>query len=202
MVVTMRVWVSSLAVLLLTGCSPLNLPKLNEYTISPAPSKRIARLATTKATILVSRPVASPGYEGKDMLYMLTPYQLEAYTKSQWAAPPAVLMVSVLAEALRSSNYFSAVVTPPFTGKTDYQLMTRLVALHQSFLHPVSAAHLALHVTLIDSGTHRVLGARTFVRNQLAPGNNAYSGVLAANKAVRWAGRRITQFVVAKAKAG
>jgi cholesterol transport system auxiliary component len=180
----------------LVGCSPLNMPPKNEYTLV---SKKVAysnRPSRSNKTLLVSMPVAAPGFQTRDMMYVLTPFELQSYTQSQWVAPPASMLSTVLVNAVRGTNYFKAVAAPPFVGNTDYQLNTYLVALDQSFMRPTSRVHLALSVTLVKTSTRQVLATKTFVRNVDAPGNNAYSGVIAANKAAAWVSKQVARFVV------
>jgi cholesterol transport system auxiliary component len=183
----------------LVGCSPLNMPPKNDYTLV---SKKVAysnRPSRTNKTVLVSMPAAAPGFQTRNMIYVLTPFKLQSYTQSQWIAPPANMLMTSLVNAIRGTNYFKAVAAPPFVGNTDYQLNSYLVALDQSFMRPTSRIHLALSVTLINAQTRQVLATKTFVRNVDAPGNNAYSGVIAANKAAAWVSKQVATFVVRSA---
>lgn len=184
----------------LVGCSPLNMPPKSDYTLV---SKKVAysnRPSATDKTVLVSMPSAAPGFQTRDMIYVLTPFKLQSYTQSQWIAPPANMLMTSLVNAIRGTNYFKAVAAPPFVGDTNYQLNSYLVALDQSFMHPSSQIHLALSVTLVNSQTRQVLATRTFVRDVDAPGNDAYSGVIAANKAADWVSNQVAGFVVNSVK--
>jgi cholesterol transport system auxiliary component len=134
------------------------------------------------------------------MIYVLTPFELQFYTESQWVAPPANMFGTVLVNAIRGSNFFKAVAAPPFVGQTDYQLNTYLIALDQSFMHPTSRAHLAVSVTLVNTKTREVLATKTIERNVDAPGNNAYSGVIAANDAADQVSREVARFVIKAVK--
>jgi cholesterol transport system auxiliary component len=185
-----------MSALVLVGCGPVHLSEPNEYMLSAQKQVVPSKVSRTRKTLLVATPVAAPGFQSRNMIYVQTPFKLQAYTQSQWVAPPARMLTSVLVNALRSTNYFKAVAAPPFVGKTDYQLNTQLVALGQSFRLPTSQIHLVLSVSLVKVSTLQVLATKTFVRDVKAPGNNAYSGVVAANQAAAWASKQIARFAV------
>lgn len=186
----------SVTTVALSGCGPLNMPPAREYALSAKKIGNKAGVARSSKTILVSAPVPAPGYATRNMVYEITPFELQAYTQSQWVAPPASMLTPILVDALRGARYFKAVASPPFTGKTDYQLNTYLIALDQSFMRPTSQVRLVLSATLIDAKSMKVLATKTFVRKVNAPGNNAYSGVLAANRAASWVAKQMAHFAV------
>lgn len=191
---------SLVGVVALAGCGPLNMPPQNDYTLAPKKLAYSNKRARTGKTILVSSPIAAPGFQTRNMIYEQTPFELQSYSQSQWVAPPANMLTSVLVNALRGTNYFKAVAAPPFSGKTDYQLNTYLVALDQSFMRPTSRIHLVLSATLIEAKSFRVLATKTFVKNVDAPGNNAYSGVIAANRAAAWVSKQVARFAANQAR--
>ena len=136
------------------------------------------------------------GFQSRNMIYVLTPFELQSYTQSRWIAPPANMLNLVLVNAIEATHYFKAVASPPFMAKTQYQLNSYLVAMDQSFMRPTSRVNLVLSVTLVNSQTSEVLAAKTFVSNVDAPGNNAYSGVIAANQAASDVAKEVARFVV------
>jgi cholesterol transport system auxiliary component len=184
------------SVLVFSGCSSLNMPPQNEYTIASKIVSATNQRPQTEKTILVSAPIAAPGFQSRNMIYVLTPFELQSYTQSRWVAPPANMLSSVLVNGIEATHYFKAVVSPPFIGKTNYQLNTYLVSMDQSFLRPSSRVNLVLSATLVNAETLQVLAARTFVYHVDAPANNAYSGVIAANQAASWVSNQVARFVV------
>lgn len=185
-------------IFLLSACAllrPVKLPRQGTYTIS-GPYIAIPTDSKTSRTILVSTPVASSGYQSSKMIYIQTPFKLRAYAKNRWIAAPAEMLLPLFAQRLRACGYFKAVVTPPFSGITNYRLDTQLLTLQQEFLRPTSLIRLVIQATLINTTTNRVLASRRFQVMVSAPGNNPYSGVLAANKAADIMSKRLSSFVI------
>src|SRR3990167_4914830 len=172
----------------LSGCSmmggPVATTPITTYTITRWPETVEKPVqSTSKSTLLVTTPIAAPGYETSAMLYMKIPYQLKTYAENRWVSPPADLLLPLLANRIRLMHIYRAVVTPPFSGQATYQLNTQLLALQQEFMQPVSQVRLRVSATLIQIATGEVVASRVFESVQPAADNNPYSGVLATNKA-------------------
>lgn len=191
--------ITGLVVLFMTGCaslSPLALPKVSQYTFTTWPKTTATPVrAKTQNTILVSLPVASPGYQTSKMVYVQVPYELQSFAHHAWVAPPSELLLPLMANRLRATGHFKAVVTPPFSGGVTYQLNTQLLVLQQEFLRPTSQVRLSIGATLINTATGQVVASRVFETTVEAPENNPYSGVLATNQAVHQLLDRIAGFV-------
>jgi len=184
---------------LLGGCgitSPVVLPPQSEYAIAPMKATTSSARARTPASLLVSMPIASPGYDSPNMVYVNVPFKLREYANNRWVAPPAQMLMPVIAQRIRAKQYFKAVVTPPFSGITNYRVDTQLIMLEQEFLQPASRIHLVMQATVINSASNKVLASKQFSVFTKAPGNDAYSGVLAANKAASIITSQIASFVV------
>lgn len=176
--------------------SPIKLPPVYTYTLSSVlPTKQSSRHHTS-ASLLVGMPVASAGFDSNHIVYEPLPFDLRAYANHQWAAPPPQMLMPLLAQAVRNQGYFKAVVTVPYSGMSQYHLETQLVALKQSFLKPVSAEIVTLQATLVNSQTHQVVASRQFSSTIKAPGNDPYSGVVAANQGVKQLTLQIARWVV------
>ena len=177
------------AALFLSSCSvlpPLKTTPVSTYTISQWPKNKVVSTSSGYAspkTILVATPIASPGYTSSNMIYVTVPYQLRSFSSHVWVAPPAELLLPLIANRIRSMHYFQAVVTSPFAGKSDTELTMRLLTLQQEFLQPTSRVRLIMEATLINTTTGQVIASRVFKAVVDAPGNNPYSGVLATNTA-------------------
>ncbi|OGT49173.1 MAG: hypothetical protein A3E82_09480 [Gammaproteobacteria bacterium RIFCSPHIGHO2_12_FULL_38_11] len=150
-------------------------------------------------TLLVTTPIALPGYTSSRMIYVKIPYQLKSFSDHFWVAPPAELLLPLIAHRLQATRYFQAVVTSPFSGNANVQLNTKLLTLQQEFLQPVSCVRLVMEATLINTGTGQVIASQIFTAVVAAPGDNPYSGVLATNDAAHRIARQIAQFVVKSA---
>src|SRR5687768_1070029 len=104
--------------LLLSGCtlSPMNVEPAIKYTISDWPKRAVISTHTqSDNTLLITTPIASPGYDSSQMLYVLIPYQLRTFANHRWIAPPAELLLPLITNHIRAKNYFHAVVDTPFS---------------------------------------------------------------------------------------
>lgn len=173
---------------LLVGCGltkPVKLAEERTYTLSNLTSiSKVSHGKVNGGILLVNLPIASAGYDSNRLVYEPLPFDLRYFANHRWAAPPAQMILPLLAQGLRHKSYFKAVVMSPYTGISDYHLDSRLLMLKQSFLKPTSVVVLVLQEALINDETHRVVATRRFVARVKSPGNDPYSGVVAANAAV------------------
>lgn len=178
---------------LLAGCAVK--VNLNQYMLTG--SAACSRYGCGSCyTVLLAEPTAQPGYDTDKMLYMKCPYNLMAFSKNKWIAPPHEMLTALLAQSLRNTCYFKAIVTVPFAGEAAYRVDTRLIKLHQEFLCRPSRVILSLQAVVIDSVCHQAIADKVFTIVVNAPVDNPYGGVLAANKAVRILLYRVATFVV------
>jgi len=184
-----------------SGCdvlSPIKTYPVATYTISDWHTETQVRATKPRShsTLLVTTPVASPGYTTSQMMYVTIPFKLRAFASHQWVAPPNQLLLPLLAGRIEKTGYFDAVMTPPFSGFSHFQLDTRLLLLQQEFLKPVSEVHVIMRATVLNLTTNRVIATRLFDMTVPAPENDPYGGVVAANKAASEICNRMAQFVL------
>ncbi|MDF1655506.1 MAG: ABC-type transport auxiliary lipoprotein family protein [Coxiellaceae bacterium] len=195
---------SVLAVLMslsLVSClKPLNVPNEANYTIKALKPKVNTRRPRTNLTLLVSDPVASPGYRSDNMRYMITPYRLEKFSKNKWIGTPANMMLPVFVQGISSAGYFKAVVTSPFSGLTDYNLQTDILEFEQNFMLPQSRFIMTVQADLVNSKTNKIQASRRFSAVVTAQQNDPFGGVMAANQAAAKINRQLTQFVMRNAR--
>jgi cholesterol transport system auxiliary component len=184
---------------LLSACSlsPVKTPTIASYTLSPTLTNP-AQAEHSKNTLLVSTPIASAGFTMKQMKYVLTPYRLQSFVLNQWVAPPADMLTPIFTNAIRRTHFFKAVVEPPFSGLTNYNLQTHLLSFTQNFMQPKSRFEMTVQANLVNSKTNQVVASKTFSSIVTAPENNPYSGVLAANKAVSKISIALARFVLSE----
>lgn len=188
--------------LLLAGCglsTPVKLPQNKTYTLNSIQPRWQHFSKKTEQTLLVTSTIPNPGYASNKMIYQDVPYNLRAYANHQWAAPPSEMLLPLIANAMRNTGYFKAVVAVPYVGMTSLRLDTRLIALEQDFIHPKSREFLAVQATLTNNVTNKVIAAKSFKVSVPANGNTPYAGVLAANRAVSILGNQLARFVVSHA---
>lgn len=183
----------------LSGCSlsPMKTRPESTYTLTDkTQSSPLTERTQTNKTILITTPVASSGYQSSRMIYQTVPYQIKSFGDHRWIAPPSDLLLPLIANRIRATHYFHAVVTSPFSGAAYFQLNTQLLILQQEFLQPQSVVRLAIQATLINAGNGHVVASRVFTVIVPATENNPYAGVVATNQAVRIVLGKMTQFVL------
>lgn len=134
--------------------------------------------------LLVGPPQPQPGFDTPRMVYLKRPYELEYYAVNQWADTPARLFAPLLARALGQTGQWRAVIPLPNSIRGDYRLDSHGVAVQQEFLQQPSLVRVTAHAQLVDLKESRIVSARTFDAVEEAPSEDAYGGVLAANKAI------------------
>jgi cholesterol transport system auxiliary component len=201
----------------LTACSfmgPVKTPPVHTYVLAAdktaGPSH--SRTAKSKKILLVSSPAADASYQTTQMIYTLRPFTYSSFAYHRWAAPPADMLASALTNSLQSSGCFDAVVMPPFSGNADAILETRLRVLQQEFHGETSQAHLSMQVTftqhILETSKHMDYVqklddpkegsiVKTIAIDLRVPAaeNTPYAGVVAANRALEIAEKRIQQLV-------
>lgn len=183
------------------GCSfsPIKVAPESNYTITQWPQENVVcGKSTSSKTILITTPVASPGYESPNMIYVMVPYQLRSFANHHWVASPAQLLLPLLANHVRARGYFKGVVTSPFSGGTTYQLNTQLLVLQQEFLQPQSVVRLTMQAALMNGVTGKMIASRVFEAVIPAKNNNPYGGVLATNKAANQVLTQIANWTITK----
>ena len=182
--------------LLLSGCfKPVATPAVSQYTLNATP-QAVAMHEKSNQAIFVTRPVAYPGYDTQQLIYVEKPHQLQRYVNSQWVAAPADLMLPLLVHALRNTYYYQAVVAPPIAGQYDFRLDTQIVKLQQEFNQYPSRIRMVITANVIDSKTNKVLASKTFEAIITSPYENPYGGVIAANQAAGILTAAIAEFAV------
>lgn len=188
--------VVSIGLLALAACSSVKLPATNDYQISAFSVKKIAH-KPSHHTLLVTAPEAVSGYQTDEMLYVKKPFQLEAFVKNEWVAPPANMLYPLLAQSLQASGYFYAVSSSPYTQGSDYRLDTQLLSLEQNFLKKPSVLHFSIKVVLTEVANNKVIASRVISEQQPCSMDTPYGGVLAANRASLLLTEKVVQFVIA-----
>jgi len=173
--------------LTLYGCSigPANRSPPRTYLLNPDFSFRSFSANTGRtypATLLVSVPKAQPGFDTPRMAYLVRPHEVSYYAFNQWADTPSRMLAALLAQAMEMTGLWRAVVQAPSTVRTEYRLDCDNLVLEQQFFS-ASRVRLALRAQLIDVKRQSVIDARDFEVFEDAPSDDAYGGVIAANRA-------------------
>jgi cholesterol transport system auxiliary component len=134
--------------------------------------------------LLVSLPQAEPGFESPRMVYLKRLYELEYYAMNQWADSPARMFAPLLVQALGRTGVWRAVIPLPGSVRGDYRLDSYGFSLQQEFLQEPSRVRMTLLAQLVDLKESRIVGTRAFEAVESAPSEDAYGGVMAANRAI------------------
>ncbi len=146
-------------------------------------SEQHAESRRNNLLLLVSTPQAQPGFDNRRIAYTKTPFALDYYTKSEWADTPAQMFGPLIVRALDNNGTFRAVVAAPAPVAGDLRLDTEIVRLQQEFLEKPSRVRVTLRAKLYNVNTHEVLATKQLETVAMAPSEDAYGGVQAANSA-------------------
>jgi len=171
---------------LLAACSVLPEPKsamLDKYLLEYTPAT--AQETRADAPVLVvATPQANGAYDTARIAYMQQQYGLRYYTRSSWADTPARMLAPLMAEVLNASGRFQALYTSPGRVSAKLRLDAELLRFHQDFTQTPSEMHVTLRVQLVNLETQRIVATQLFDIREAATSEDAYGGVLAANRAV------------------
>ena len=175
-------WVSALP-----GClSPRSdSPEIHTYQLGLDEQRsEVRREPLDGPVLLVSPPQAEPGFETQRMVYVKRPYELEYFSANQWADTPVRMFAPLLVHALNHSGAWRAVIPLPSEIPGDYRIAMYGFLLQQEFLQQPSRVRIKVRLQLVDLKESTIVGTRAFETVENAPSENAYGGVLAANRAV------------------
>lgn len=179
---------------LLSGCTGIQPPKVENthtYLLDASPAAR--QLATKRDQVLaVNMPGSRPGFDTSQMAYQLRPLELEYFVTQRWADTPAMMLKPLLMQALEPG--FRAVLPAPGALPADLRLDTELIRLQQNFTEKPSRVQLTLRAQLTDVKDKRVLAVQLFDVSEPAQTDDAYGGVIAANRALQHVLAQLLEF--------
>jgi cholesterol transport system auxiliary component len=185
---------------LLSGCtlfSPVNVnTKKNVLDTIPhdLPTER-----THPATLVVLAPETEPAYATTQMAYSTQAYQIGYFAQNEWAETPSQMIQPLIVETLRSTHYFSEVLSPPYFARYTFSLRTEILELKQNFTSEPAILQLTMRAVLSRGATNEVVASTELTVRQPMAGRNPYAGVVAANEAMPILLRELAKFVVEKA---
>lgn len=178
--------------LLLGGC--MNTGKANyvrHYTLgNAAPAATTGQHAASGKKILAITQIVVPSWlTGTAMYYRLdyrNNHQVAAYAHSDWIAPPATLLESIIQNTLATSGNWRAVLGPGNPASADASLHVALDDFSQAFSQPhASSAVIDATATLVDNHGDSVIGQHHWHVEVAAPTANAQGGAKALGEASR-----------------
>ena len=175
-----------ISVLLLAGCTACAAPKTANQSTFVLEAQRATKPAQVKRNLVlaISEPRTRPGYDTPQMAYVQQPHELNYFVTSRWADAPVRMLEPLLVQAMEQAGSFRAIVQRPGAVPADVRLDTELIRLQHDFVTRPSRIQLTLRAQLIDVRGQRVLAVKLFDESETATSDNAYGGVLAANRAL------------------
>jgi len=194
---TLQSFVTTLALsLLLAGCIGLQAPKVDSihlYTLDARPAS-VAAQHPNDSVLAISMPTAWPGYDTPQIAYQRQPLELEYFATHRWADAPVKMLRPLLAQALEPA--FRSVVPTPGIVPADIRLDTELIRLQQNFTTHPSRIQLVLRAQLTDVKDKRVIAVKLFDESENSATEDAYGGIVAANRALQRVLTQVTDFCI------
>ena len=193
-----RACVLAFCALLIGGCAGALSPQAEEpatFVLDARPAESPAR-ARQDVVLAVGVPRARAGYDSAQIAFVRRPHELEYFAKSRWVDTPARMLAPLVTQALDRSGAFRAVVQAPSSVSADFRLDIELVRLQQDFGTRPSRVELAVRAQLVDLRGNRVVAETLLEEVESAPSEDAYGGVIAANRALQRLLARVVDFCV------
>lgn len=140
--------------------------------------------AGVHGVLVVGVPQAEAGFDQPRMAYLQRPFEVSYYATNVWVDAPSRMLVPLLVQSLERTGLWRVVQPMPMVVRGDYRLDVSGLVLQQEFLQHPSATRLRLRAQLVEMKEQRIVGAKSFESLEPAPSDDAYGGVLAANRAV------------------
>lgn len=185
-------------ILLLTACIGLPTPEVtgqNIYVLEAGPAIQAASVKRD-LVLAISVPRALSGFDTPQMAYVQQPYELNYFVTSRWADTPARMLAPLIAQAMVQTESFRSVMSASGKIPADVRLDIELVRLQQDFKTRPSQVQLTLRAQLIDVRGERLLATRQFDAVETATSEDAYGGVIAANRLLQRVLGELAEFCV------
>lgn len=179
--------------LLLAGCSlqPQKMEDTHLFLLDARPVNEVS-LPRRDLVLAISQPVAWPGFDTPQIVYLRQPLNLDYFATHRWADTPPRMLKPQLVRALEA--YFRSVVSMPTILPASLRLDTEIVRLQQDFMVRPSRIQLTVRAQLIDVKNKRIIATKLFDESENAGSDDAYGGVLAANRALQRILQQLAEF--------
>ncbi|MBB5210500.1 ABC-type transport auxiliary lipoprotein family protein [Microbulbifer hydrolyticus] len=194
-------FVSALASILVSGCTLFS-PVKNEVRVGLIDTLplELPQAEGRSATLLLLPPAINPVYDTMRMAYTTRPHEIEYFSRHEWGASPANMLLPLLAQTMENTQSFNTVLTPPHFGSYRYALRSEILTLTQDFTSVPATLVFSLRVQLVDGTSNRVIAGETLSLREPMREETPYAGVVAANIAVANALRQVAEFVLEDAR--
>ncbi len=181
------------AVLLLTAClSPVNITQKNNYVLNTTPPMSHTP-RTNPQILLVSMPRLDAIMNDNNMVYLDGQHQIGYFSLNRWAAKPNEMFYTLLLNTLQQQSGFRAVVSSPYSGKSDLQLNIVNFSIVQDFTVRPSVVRVKMDARLTTANQQSILKTRAIQASVATSVDTPEAGVVAANQA---AAQCLTKLIV------
>jgi len=186
----------SLLCLMLTACSSLRPAETAPPAVYSLDNPTLRGQAPTDhaPTLLVTPPVAAPGFDSQHIIYTRVAHQLEYFARSQWVDTPARMLAPMIVDTLAASGAFQAVAPATSAAAGDLRVTTEIVRLEHDFTTQPGQLRFTLRVAVLDNASRKVLAWREFDEAVVPDSDAAYDGIVAANRAVQQGLKELSGF--------
>lgn len=182
-----RIFAAGLCLITLCACgalSPTTTPHPAYYALDNVQSAAPVSMPIAAPTLIINPPHAAAGFASPRIIYVREAHKLEYFANSEWVDPPARMLTPLLVAAAANTGAFRAVVLTPSAAAGDLRLDTEIIRLQHEFGTLPSRVRFTLRANLVDNKTREVLAWKEFDTSVAAGSEDAYGGVVAANRAV------------------
>lgn len=198
-----RIFSAALCLAVLSACgalSPTTTPHPAYYALDSVKSAAPVAMPVAAPTLIINPPHAAAGFASPRIIYVRESHKLEYFANSEWVDPPARMLAPLLVAATANTGAFRAVVLTPSAAAGDLRLDTEIIRLQHEFGTLPSHVRFTLRANLVDNKTREVLAWREFDASVAAASENAYGGVVAANRAVAMVLENVSAFCAEAAR--
>jgi ABC-type uncharacterized transport system auxiliary subunit len=180
-------------VILLTAClSPVNTAQKNNYVLNTTPPMNHA-LRAKPEVLLVSMPRLDAIMNDNNMVYLDGKHQIGYFSLNRWAAKPNEMFFTLLLNTMQQQSGFRAVVSSPYSGKSDLQLNIVNFSIVQDFTVRPSVVRVKMDARLTNARQQNVLKTRALQASVATSTDTPGAGAVAANQALA---QCLTQLIV------
>jgi len=170
------------------------------YALDNVQSAVPVAMPAAAPTLIINPPHAAAGFASPRIIYVREAHKLEYFAQSEWIDPPARMLAPLLVAAAANTGAFRAVVLTPSAAAGDLRLDTEIIRLQHEFGTLPSRVRFTLRANLVDNKTREVLAWREFDTSVAAASEDAYGGVVAANRAVATVLENVSAFCAESAR--
>ncbi len=153
---------------------------------------------THAATLLVFPLETKSIYDTTQIAYRAGSYQVAYFIQHEWDRTPSQMLQPMLIRALENTHYFSAVLTPPYSGHYTYALRAEILELAQDFMSEPAALRLSLRLQLSDGAANQVIATKEILLREPMQEKTPDAGIVAANDATAKALQEVAKFLFDK----